>query len=291
MRVVALALGSLLLVASAGCRTDGDIRAGGGRASLPADTRYRGSFVVIESPDHGPQLCAHIADSLPPECRVPAPDVVGWNWDAVEGEQSADGITWGGYQVVGTWDGERLTLTDPPGPPAAAPPGRVDLTSPCPEPTGGWAPLNSAATTRETLDAAVALARQRPDIAGAWLDQSANPALADGVVDPGDEQGLDDPKRLVLNVRVTGDVDAAQRDLRTVWGGALCVSSAEHSLEDLAAIQEEIDGSGVALSTGVNEDKGRVEVKVFVDGGLQAQYDEQYGVATVVVIPLLVPAD
>lgn len=70
------------------------------------------AVAVLESPEHGPQLCAAVATSLPPRCE--GPDVVGWDWSAVRHE-SVRGTKWGWYRVAGTWDGSRLTLTEPPG--------------------------------------------------------------------------------------------------------------------------------------------------------------------------------
>lgn len=48
----------------------------------------------------------------PPQCSgVP---IESWDWDAVDGEESAEGKTWGAYAVTGTFDGERITVTAPP---------------------------------------------------------------------------------------------------------------------------------------------------------------------------------
>jgi hypothetical protein len=51
-------------------------------------------------------------ESYPPQCS--GPDILGWDWAAVDGEESASGVTWGAYAVQGTWDGERFTVTQPP---------------------------------------------------------------------------------------------------------------------------------------------------------------------------------
>jgi hypothetical protein len=96
---------------------------------------------------------------------------------------------------------------------------------------------------------------------------------------------------LVLSVRVTGDVVVAERELRTVWGGALCVSPAERTVAELYLIQREIMDSGDARGSWVNKIRGIVEVIVFVDHGRQAAYDERYGPGTVAVTALLQPID
>ncbi|WP_406673857.1 hypothetical protein WBK31_35795 [Nonomuraea sp. N2-4H] len=87
---------------------------GGGDTTTAEPVTYAAdSVTVLESPEHGPQLCSTVAESLPPQCS--GPDVVGWDWSKVRHE-SHGGTTWGQYRVVGTWDGAKLTLTEPPGP-------------------------------------------------------------------------------------------------------------------------------------------------------------------------------
>ncbi|MGH8829004.1 MAG: hypothetical protein ACRDVZ_15690, partial [Jiangellaceae bacterium] len=48
------------------------------------DGRFRTYATVLESPEHGPQLCHGVAESLPPQCG--GPDIAGWDWSAVEAE-------------------------------------------------------------------------------------------------------------------------------------------------------------------------------------------------------------
>ena len=59
------------------------------------------------------QLClGAIMESYPPQCSgVPLDD---WSWDGVEGSETSGETTWGAYAVSATYDGERLTNTDPP---------------------------------------------------------------------------------------------------------------------------------------------------------------------------------
>jgi hypothetical protein len=94
-------------------------------------------------------------------------------------------------------------------------------------------------------------------------------------------------------VHVTGDVAAAERDLREIWGGALCVSSAEHTQAELAAIQADIDETAEAIgltSSSTDVVTGVIRVEVVVDDGtLQADYDERFGPDRVVVTSWLVP--
>ncbi|WAA64650.1 hypothetical protein [Microbacterium oxydans] len=59
------------------------------------------------------QLClGAVAESYPPQCSgVPLDD---WTWEGVDGSESSGDTTWGAYAVYATYDGERLTKTDPP---------------------------------------------------------------------------------------------------------------------------------------------------------------------------------
>lgn len=81
--------------------------------SVPASGDVLGQGTVLQKGDTAPQFClGAVAESSPPQCG--GPELVGWDWDEVDGEETASGVTWGAYAVQGTWDGERLTRTQPP---------------------------------------------------------------------------------------------------------------------------------------------------------------------------------
>ncbi len=293
MRRAVVTAATLLLVL-AGCGDDGgEVTAGDDppstSASADPDQRYTVTTTVLESPEHGPQLClGGVAESYPPQCG--GPDIRGWEWDAVEGEESSNGTTWGDYTVVGTWDGGRLTLTEPataPDPNAdpPEPDGGMELSTPCPPPSGGWAVVDPATATQEGLDAAIAYAQAQPEHAGTWVDQSINPASDDPVIDTGEPSGaalMNDPTLLILNLRFTGDPKSHEEEIRAVWGGSLCLSPAERTLAELAQIEEEVRESLDPLLTSSSESQGVVEVHVVVaDDVVQAELDERYGAGVV----------
>ncbi|WP_146605104.1 hypothetical protein [Jiangella anatolica] len=248
-------------------------------ASADPGQAYTGFFTVLENAEHGPQLCSVVAESFPPQCG--GPDVLGWNWDEAPNVTSESGVTWGYYAVTGTWDGTALTLTEPPLDGAATSPvvpdGTVpDFTSPCEPPAGGWAVVDAATATQAAQDAALAHAAEQPDYAGAWIDQSINPASGQETPDEG---AMNDPTQLVLNVRFTGDLERHEAELRAIWGGALCVSAAEHTEQELLEIQEEVlaELGDQASGGGTDVTTGTIVVDVIVDDGLQERLDEQYG--------------
>jgi hypothetical protein len=228
-------------------------------ASPPADggatQEYAVSTTVLESPDHGPQLClGGVAESYPPQCG--GPDVVGLDWAEVDGEESANGTTWGDFRLVGTWDGDTFTLTDPPTAPQPVEPDHSTdpFASPCDPPGGDWAVVDPAKATERDMRLALGYADSQPDVGGVWLDNLWAEA----------EERPFDPSEVVLNASFTGSLERHEQEMRRLWGGPLCVSAAEHSQAELvelqAAVQDELPG--VALGSNADAVRGVVEVMV-----------------------------
>lgn len=114
-RAAATAVGALVVaLALAGCAAGPGADAPAGAEELTA------TALVREEPGTtGPTMCVGIIDtSFPPQCGG-AP-LVGWDWDAVDDEESAAGVIWGEYDLVGTWDGSDFTVTRPPAAPTRA---------------------------------------------------------------------------------------------------------------------------------------------------------------------------
>jgi hypothetical protein len=239
---------------------------------------------VLESPEHGPELCLDgVADSYPPQCGgVP---IVNWDWAAVDGEESASGTTRGTYFVVGSYDGDVLTLTEPAGPPRESTALPADpITTPCPEPNGGWQVVDGTRIAESDLHAALQAARAAPDHSGFWIDY---------LVEPSDEAHHGD--EIVVNAAFTGDLARHEQELRALWGGALCVVQHSKTLNELRATQEELFATvgpelGLHLTfAAVDETRGVVEVGVVaISDEQRAALDERYGPGTVEVEPGLV---
>lgn len=287
MRLLGAVVGSFVLILSAcGDESAPDTTSGTGEQT------YTATATVLESPDHGPQLClGGVNESLPPQCG--GPDITNWDWSDLESE-SASGTTWGTYTVVGTYDGTAFTLTEPAQPPSSIPNTEPpsNLGTPCEEPDGGWAVTNEATATEEGMNAAITYANEQSEFAGVWLDQSINEELADASDDE-IEDIANDPTRLVLNVAFTSNLEQHEAKLREFWGGALCVVQADHTELQLRAIQQELheeyDG---LLSSGVDTPAGRVQVSVILDdGSLQAELDDRYGEGVIVVTSALQPVE
>lgn len=249
------------------------------------DERFRTFATVLESLEHGPQLCHAVADSYPPQCG--GPDIAGWDWAAVEHE-SASGTRWGGYVVVGTFDGETFTLTEPAVVDDGSmdrPQAEVDLGTPCSEPDGGWRPVDPERATEGAFQEAIAIAQAADGFGGLWIDQQLTNAELAG-------ESANDPRRFVLNVTTTGDVVVLQNALREVWGGSLCVSAAVRDEATLLEVQQEVTGDPGVQGSAPDTMTGQLVVQVFVATAEQQRaYDERYGDGTVHLEGVLIPID
>lgn len=258
--------------------------ASSGAPQEASDPRFEVNATVLEAPHKPAMLClGGIATSLPPQCGgFPIPN---WDWDEVTHEEEASGTTWGEYHLVGTFDGETYTLDAPPGPYQTGPPTDEDrFLSPCPEPAGGWRALDPSRTTEQTQNQAFELAREQPDFGGSWID---NRSKLDGYTDPNET---------IINVRFTGNLAEHEAQLREVWGGSLCVSSAEHTFRRLEEINDEIwasvaDELGLSLLSGsVDPVANNVSIDVVTaDAETLRALDDRYGEGVVKVTTALKP--
>jgi hypothetical protein len=233
-------------------------------------------------------------DSNPPQCGQGVA-IVGWDWTALDGTEAEGGTTWGEFIVVGTYDGESFTITEPPTPyvapePTPEPP---PATTPCQPPAYGWGVVDAATATYEGQDAAVAYAQAQPDYAAVWVDSSMNPAWAmkESEITADTLWMFNDPTKLILNVRFTGDLERHERAIRAIWGGALCVSQGARTSAELeglrAVLHDELDPRG----SSIEGRSGQVHLEVIVDDGLQAELDQRYGPGLVRVYAQLTPVD
>jgi hypothetical protein len=277
-----LVLGLPFLLAATACADTPTDPGGAGAGSEPA--HYEADGTVLESPDHGPELClGGITDSLPPQCGgLPISD---WVWADVEGEEAMSGTTWGEYHVVGTYDGETFTVLEvgryrPP------PSERTAFTAPCPEPTGGWAVVDPSRASDTDLQAVMHAAEDEPDSAGFWIDYIEEPTESIA------------PENVIAIAAFTGDLERHETELREIWGGALCVTQHDRTEAELRAIQRELSGVvGEELGLEVTWSSGsvvdnRVEVGVVVAGpeALSA-VEDRYGPGAVLLVPALEPVE
>jgi hypothetical protein len=249
------------------------------------DQRYEATAIVLQSGENPARLClGGVLLSLPPQCgTLPIPN---WDWDRVEGERRMNGVIWGDFHVVGTYDGDSFTVLQV-GPPQPEPsdPGDV-IEIPCSEPDGGWVATDPSRTGDADIQAALHYTDAQPDSAGMWIKHTEqNPSdLNHG------------PNDVVLNAAFTGDIERHRRGLSRLWGGPLCVVQYERTEHELHRIQKELteQGSGefgfTLLFASTDIVHNRVEIGVVVaDDATRAAVDARYGKGVVRMVPALHP--
>lgn len=272
----------------AGCGTSGDgavsAEDGTSRASSAPEQKYAGTGMVLEEEGHEPVFClGGVRTSLPPQCG--GVRLVGWDWDAVEDEESASGATWGTYELTGFYDVDSFEVVEagPPSPPSDD--HDDEIATACPEPEGGWKSPNPDLTSEEDRQRAIAAARAETDFAGAWIDYIGEPTE------------FADPKDNILDLAFTGDLERHERDARKLWGGPLCLSQHKHTLKRLREIQEEaahlVEERGLQVTwSSSSENRNVVELGVdVIDAATQEELDRRYGEGTVEVSAQLQPVE
>jgi hypothetical protein len=275
--VIALLLGLATLSA---CSTEEEMRAvdpaSSGEPSTSASSdaaptpvpdgpvTTHGLVTVLDDGD-GPEMClGAVAESYPPQCG--GPRLEGFDFGDV-GAETASGVTWGSYALVGTFDGTTFTVTDSTpaalyDPMAEEPVDGLEAACSVPGGSGG------GKTSPEDMDATLAAASALPGYATAWLT--------------GD----------TINVAVTEDAAGAEATLRETWDGGLCVTTVERTDADLNAINQELQAAlGEQLLTSGSFAPDSLDAQVvFDDGSIQDWADATWGDGLVKVTSALVPA-
>ena len=281
MRILAATAAVLTVLGATACSTEAEMRAvdpasGSGAAAdassgevprpVPDGEVRTGGLVMVIDDGDGPELClGPVAESYPPQCGGPALTDFDWG-DA--GSEEASGVRWGSYALTGTFDGSTFTVTD--AIPAAlydtmAAPEEEPLAAACDDPTT----TDTAQATPEDLDATLAAASALPTYASAWLTGNT------------------------INVAVTEDAEGAEAELRTTWGGMLCVTTVERTDADLNEVNQELQaalGDQLLTSGSTSPDSLDAQV-VFDDGSIQEWADATYGDGLVRISSALVPVE
>lgn len=279
---------ALLTLAACAERPVGPGSGGGtpGDPSPDEPVTYETNGFVLDD-GSGPVLCVGgVMESLPPQCDgIP---LIGWDWDAVDGEEAAQGASWGSFTVTGTYDGTTFTVEG-----AGSPqpyPDRGSIGTPCPEPAGGWTSAEAspdlANATDDDMLVMMHAAEDEPDFAGFWIDYVEEP-VGEDVVEPGG---------IIANVAFTGDLDRHVAQIRQMWGGPLCMVEFERTYHELRRIQDGFAadiGNELGLQTTWSSGdvtRNRVEIGVVVaTEEARRAVDERYGEGAVLLVPALTP--
>jgi hypothetical protein len=246
---------------------------------------------VLQDHSHGPQLCVGaVAASLPPQCT--GPDLIGFDFSSLPAGSHEVVLEsrYGSFVITGTPQGGAIRLTAParPADPESRPSTpEPSFASPCPEPAGGWRPLDPPRATEEALQAAAARAQAVPGYGLLWIDQpAATPAEIAA-------EATNNPLRYVLNVSTTGYLAEMESAVRAAWGGALCVSAAAHSEAELTRVRDALEEPGAELpllDLQLDQLVGRVTATALVAREAdQRRLDEQFGVGVVRLSSVLRP--
>jgi hypothetical protein len=220
---------------------------------------------VLPGSNGKPELCiGGTTDSGPLKCAKPALSLRRWPANAQLGRA---------YVVTGMFDGTRLRVThvhrwddsrDKAKP--AWGDSQNDYATRCKAPTGGWRVLDPTKTTSKQIDDMEFAAQKLPGFTAFWWDFSRTPA---GGAD-------NDPNYATANVLVDRDVSGAERKMRRVWGGALCVTRSRHSSTEQQTINSRLDDVRGHLVTSDKWDSINVLV-AYDDGSIQRWANKHFG--------------
>lgn len=139
-RLPLLAVALSTLVLTAGCATT----PAADRASLtppPPAGPIIAQGTVLDDGSEAELCLGAVSESAPPQCGgIPLAD---WSWEGLDEATEVSGVRWGAYAVHGTYDGDVITVTEPPVPLAAYDP------APLEDPTGGAPGSADEATLRD----------------------------------------------------------------------------------------------------------------------------------------------
>lgn len=248
-----------------------------------SNSLFEANATVLENDKGETNLCLGvISTSLPPQCGdLP---LMNWEWNQVEGEERAGGVTWGGsYHVVGSFDGETFTLTDKPGPPAEHLNPEDDFSSApaCEEPAQGW--IEEGAVDQQAAGRALSRVRREPEYSAGWVTQLEPVGVKS------------DTGAVVLNAAFTGNLDKHEASLRQHWDGSLCIVRYERSMDELEQIRAKVyamleEQSVGMLTSELDEIGNSINVYVIhIEEADREELMERFGSETVQITTALRP--
>lgn len=251
----------------------------------------------------GPMLCYTISTATPPQCG--GLFINNWSWDDVEGEQTADGVTWKENLVlIGKLANDSWTVTQKPvektkytGELPATFDDRSAYFDPgCTKPADGWQTPNPnmakdadivttiTPSVRKAVDAtpdpsATYKGVEIPGYSDSWTNYYNKET---GEILTGNQHTAPGDAPPILTVALTGEKEAAEKAIRKTWGGPLCFVDAKHSRSELQQVvndlfaMKKVPAIGALVTGGVVGGKAVFDVE-YDDGSLQKYVDDKYG--------------
>lgn len=207
----------------------------------------------------------------------------------LSGRHQLHGVVWGQAAIRGRYRGGTVTVTRQGGPPSPTlPPVSFPDKPPCPPPPGGWA---RGALDNDGMNRLDEYLRTHPDQFGEIvITYPAGPPSG-----PTDRPGYYDATQVAL-VSTVVDPAAAERALRAVFGGNLCVVRTRHNRAEVDAVGSRVnplmDRSLGIYTTGPDYYAGtyRVELVVLDQRAYDALVAADRGTGLVVAQPWLTNA-
>jgi hypothetical protein len=260
-------------------------------APLAQEQLYEVDTMVVDAAD-GPMAClgmmrlgtsSGVVLSPTPQCGTVR--ISNWDWDAVEGEKSVEGTSWGAYHVVGTYEGGVLRVTEIGPFETVIEPEPFLYENPCPAPGGGWVVPDPEQNTQEETRDAHAYAKAQPDYVISWNDHL--------------DEELQEFSPVVFVAAFTGEAERHEAEIRELWEGPLCVVERNvPTARELAETRREIEARlpelGLELlgsATGGLPPTISIDVVIDPGGAGQAALDQRYGPGMVRLFPALRPVE
>ena len=236
--------------------------------------KYEYDGLVQQTLHHSPELCVY------PTATIGGPDADSCSGPLIAGWRSTK--TSGTFHLVGTYDGDVFTLTEPPRPSGPISPGAGRppiVESPCATPPGGWQVTNPGRVGLADYTAMTDAARADPDFAGIWSGPNVS----------------NDVAHSVLDIAFTGNLDAHRAMLAQLWGGPICVVRHPHSYAELERVAHGLSNAdrqlGLQLISWGPDDVGDVVHAdvVAATAATRRAVDQRFGEGVVDLVSVLRP--
>jgi hypothetical protein len=215
-------------------------------------TLYEGTATLVDRPPDGPLVCGALNGGEPPVCGNGL-RVKGLRWTDVSDHQHADDARWVVAHIVARYDGDFLWLTATPvADDTAVLHDAVRFGTPCDPPEEGWTVSDETLTDEAALGNLLRYADRQRDLTRRWVDRAAFPGLG------------------VQNLSFTGDLDRHRAELRQLWGGPLCVTQGNRTIDSLEHVARRMRGAAPTaptpvVSVAVDEERGAIRLVGLLD--------------------------
>jgi hypothetical protein len=222
----------------------------------PSQELWTGTAPLLQTPNGALTLCGGVTLTSLPPAGCGGAKVRNLDPMTVPGsERFANGtVTTPSVRLVGTWDGDALTVTEPPvaAQPTPEPPHEIPGPG-CPEPDGGW-PFDRV--SQEGWSRVQEYAASQPDAGIPRVDTSQR----------------------IMTVPFSGDLERHRAEIAKLYDGPICVEHTQRSMQELKAVADrasaDLKTRGLEMLTADNGGWGRPFVEIRVVAVTEAEKSE-----------------